>query len=164
MNNRAAPPPVISFARVLSYAVVDDSVGFKARRSAESDGTELGRVPRLALCQNFDDTEPSISLFHCDEDWNVLGASGDEPTLQHAKTHAEQSYAGIAAKWVDTDVSVASARHWLEEHFPASLCSFCGCLPPEFETLFRGHKSGICGECVRSFAVIVEERASGKDS
>jgi hypothetical protein len=164
MSKPAAPPPVISFARVLSYAIVDASVSFKARRSANTDGTELGRVPRLALCQSFDDTDTSICLFHCDEEWNVLGASGDEPALQQAKTHAEQSYAGIAAKWVDTDVSEASARHWLEEHFPASLCSFCGRLPPAFETLFRGHRSGICGECVRSFAVIVEERASGKDS
>jgi hypothetical protein len=164
MSNRAGPPPVISFARVLSYAIVDDSVGFKARRSADADGTELGRVPRLALCQSFDDTATSISLFHCDEEWNVLGASGDEPSLQDAKTHAEQSYAGVAAKWVDTNTSEADARHWLEENFPASLCSFCGRLPPEFETLFRGHQSGVCGECVRSFAVIVEERSSANKS
>ena|SRR5471032_1448961 len=145
MSNNAAPPPVISFTRVLSYAIVDGAVSFKARRSAGAGGTEVGRVPRLALCQSFDDADTSINLFHCDEDWNVLGASGDESTLQGAKTHAEQSYSGIAAKWIDTVSSEADARHWLEEHFPASLCSFCGRLPLAFETLFRGHQSGICG-------------------
>lgn len=160
MSISAAPPPVLAFARVLSYAIVDNTVTFKARRAPDVGGTELGRVPRLALCQNIDELDTSITLFHCDEEWNVLGASGIEPTLEDAKTHAEQSYSGIAAKWVDTVSSEADARRWLEEQFPASLCSFCGRLLAEFETLFRGHKSGICEDCVRSFAVIVEERAS----
>ncbi len=37
------------------------------------------------------------------------------------------------------------------------LCSFCGRLPSEFEAAFGGHKSRICGDCVRKYFAILEK-------
>ena len=51
MNCAANPPPVLSMARVLAYAIVDESIGFSGSQRLYVDGELLGKVPRLALCQ-----------------------------------------------------------------------------------------------------------------
>jgi len=62
-----------------------------------------------------------------------LGVSGRKTNLSDAKADAEVAYRGIAAKWVDTHVSIEEARRWLEHQYPEDRCSFCDKLPFEFE-------------------------------
>ena len=156
----SAPPTVLCFARVLAYAIVDELVVFTGKGQVYVEGEPLGRVPCLALCQNVAPDEDEIMLFHCDEQWNVLGVSGGETSLAAAKAVAEITYRGIAAKWVDTCVSSEEARRWLEQQYPEDLCSFCGRLPSEFETAFTGHKSRICGDCVRKYFAMLQKDKS----
>ena len=66
------------------------------------NGRELGRVPCLAICQ--DKHTPEILLFHCAEDWNVLGCSA-YLSVDAAKTRAEGIYQGVSRLWVDADIS-----------------------------------------------------------
>ena len=160
MMSISAPPPVLCFARVLAYAIVDESVVFTGKQQVYVDGKLLGRVPCLALCQNVAPDEDEIMLFHCDEQWNAVGVSGGETDLPAAKANAEITYRGIAAKWVDVSVSSEEARCWLEQQYPEDLCSFCGRLPSEFETAFGGHKSRICGDCVRKYFAMLQKDKS----
>ena len=155
-----APPPVLCFARVLAYAIVDGSVEFTGRQHVYVDGTLLGRVPCLALCQNLGPDDDEIVLFHCDDQWEVIGVSGRGTNLPDAKAAVENGYRGIAAKWIDTGISVDEARAWLEQQYPEDKCSFCGRLPFEFEAAFGGHRSTICGDCVRQyFAMLPKDDA-----
>ena len=159
MMSISAPPPVLCFARVLAYAIVDESVVFTGKQQVYVDGKLIGRVP-CPLCQNVAPDENEIMLFHCDEHWNVLGVSGGETDLEAAKADAEVTYRGIAAKWIDTGISTEDARRWLEQQYPEDLCSFCGRLPSEFETAFGGHKSRICGDCVRKYFAMLQKDKS----
>jgi ClpX C4-type zinc finger len=154
------PPPVLCFARVLAYAIVDESVDFTGKPQVYLGGELLGRAPCLALCQNLPPDEDEIMLFHCDEQWNVLAPSGGEADLAAAKANVEMTYQGIAAKWIDTGISLEEARHWLEQQYPEDMCSFCGRLPSEFEGAFGGHKSKICNECVRKYFAMLQKDQS----
>jgi hypothetical protein len=59
------------------------------------DGKELGRVPRLAICE---DEKIGVLLFHCNRSWTVLGCSGHE-SIAAAKEKAEWIYPGLAEHW-----------------------------------------------------------------
>jgi hypothetical protein len=149
MTSMSAPPPVLCFARVLAYALADESVEFTGKQHLYVDDKLLGRVPCLALCQNVAPED--------DEQWNVLGMSGRQTNLPDAKADAEVAYRGIAAKWIDTGISTAEARRWLEQQYPEDMCSFCGRLPFEFEAGFGGHRSTICGDCVRKYFAMLQK-------
>lgn len=157
MDQPEGPPPVLSDARVLAYAHVDASVKFTGRQRLYVNGELLGRVPSLALCQSLKAEENEILVFHCDEEWNVLGVSGRKTNLAGAKAAVETSYQGIAAKWVDTDVSVEEARKWLEREYADDKCSFCGRLPFDFDSSFRGDHATICSDCVHKLAAMLKE-------
>jgi len=43
------PPRLLDSARLLQYAVIDASIGFRGRTLLFVDGKELGRVPQLDL-------------------------------------------------------------------------------------------------------------------
>src|SRR6266404_6227603 len=151
----SAPPPVLCFARLLAYAIVDESVVFTGKRQVYVEGKPLGRVPCLALCQDVAPDEDEIMLFHCDEQWNVLGVSGGETDLEAAKADAEVAYRGIAAKWIDTSISSEEARRWLEQQYPQDLCSFCAQRPSEFPTAFGRFKSLSSSACMpKDFAMV----------
>jgi hypothetical protein len=64
------PPPVICNARVLEYAVTEEAM-FTGKLQLYVDGVLLGAVPGFAICESFNSDE--LLLFHCDEDWDVLG-------------------------------------------------------------------------------------------
>ena len=130
---------------------------FTGRQQLYVDDKLLGRVPCLALCQNVAPEEDEIMLFHCDEEWNVLGANGRATNLSDAKADVEIAYRGLAAKWVDTGISADEARRWLEQQYPEDMCSFCGKLPFEFEAAFSGHRSTICGDCVRKYSSMLKK-------
>ena len=52
MTNQNPPPPVIDFARVIAWAIVDASVRWTGRQAVYVGEERLGPVPRLAICQN----------------------------------------------------------------------------------------------------------------
>src|ERR1700746_3184366 len=101
------PPPVISSARVLHYAIVDKSIVFRDRTRLYVGGVLLGRVPRLAICENLGEDIGTL-LFHCNSKWEVLGTSGGA-SVAETKEHAERNYPGIGKKWVKLGTSRKAA-------------------------------------------------------
>ena len=57
--------------RVLEYAIVDSSVQFTGKLHLFHGDTRVGPVPGLAICR--DSRMEELLLFHCDENWNVVG-------------------------------------------------------------------------------------------
>ncbi len=147
------PPPVLDYARVLAYAVVDESVIYSERGCLFVDGKLPGPVPRLAICQKLGESE--IMVFHCDNEWNVLGAAGRHSSLQDAKTAVERTYQGLSNKWVDTSVTEEEAREFLELEFSGEKCSFCGRWPSHVEQMISKGNLRICNKCVGEFYKIV---------
>jgi hypothetical protein len=89
------PPPVIHSARVLSYAFIDDIPYRKHGRLFVGDKL-LEAVPRLAIAVNLGrDIGPL--LFHCDEEWNVLGTCGADSAAA-VKARADLNYPGVAGR------------------------------------------------------------------
>jgi hypothetical protein len=147
MTSADAPPPVIDMARVIAYAVVDDSVQWTGRQTIFVGREELGPVPRLALAQNVTGELKDVLIFHCNDQWEVLGVSGGA-TLEEAKSRAERAYRGITAKWIDRNVSIEEAKAWIEENYDHIFCFFCGRSPGEFQSLVTGKLASICNVCI----------------
>lgn len=143
-----APPPVMDCARVLAYAHVDPVLPFLARTSLYVDGTLLGRVPALAICQNLS-PDGALHLLHCDENWNVLGASGGR-TVEETMQVAEQNYPGLAKDWVHLNTAVETAMAYYDEHC-GGRCSFCGKRDYEVTAMVTSESASICRECVELF-------------
>lgn len=140
------PPPVLDCAWVIAYAEVDASVTHTNRNTLYVDGKELGRVPRLALCQNFDESE--VMLFHCDNEWNVLGVASS-PTLEAARESAERNYTGISAKWIQSPFSREEAERYLSKSWGEERCAFCGRTPNQVHYLVKGRTGArICDICL----------------
>jgi ClpX C4-type zinc finger len=149
MPTSSAPPPVLDLARVIEYAIVDGSVEWTGRQKLLVGGKEVGVVPRLALCQNLGGDLKDILVFHCNEDWEVLGCSGGD-TLEAAKSSTERAYRGISAKWIPTHVTEEEAKAWIKKNCPDVSCSFCNRAPGDFQQLVES-KSGavrICNYCI----------------
>jgi hypothetical protein len=143
------PPPTLGSAHVIEYAEVDASVRFTGRQTLYVDGKLLGPVPRLALCQNFDASD--VMLFHCDDEWNVLGVGGG-PTLEAARELAERAYAGISAKWIKSRFSREDAEEWLSESWGEGRCAFCGRTPHQVHLMVKGSTGArICDICISEF-------------
>jgi len=141
------PPPVIDSARVIAYAIVDDSVTFSGRDALYVDGKLLGRVPRLAVCENLGKDIGAL-LFHCNECWDVLGVSGGG-SIDEALRYAERNYPGVAKLWVRLDLSREAALAYYDSEVDGLKCSFCGCRPFEIEgAIVEGQGAMICRSCV----------------
>jgi hypothetical protein len=145
---REPPPPVLHSARVLSYAFVDD-IPYRRWGALYVDGQLLEHVPRLAICVNLGKDIGPL-LYHCDDQWNVLGTSGAE-TLEATKNHAERNYPGVAARWVDVNTSLEDALRYYDEETGGLKCSFCGRRPFELEAWIKGADATICRECVEKY-------------
>jgi hypothetical protein len=99
------PPEILDGAKVLEYAIVDGSVKYTDALHLFHGETRVGPSAALAICE-----DPSIDgllLFHCAEDWSVLGAQiWNEPpestirNVQEVKLKAERYYSGIGKRWV----------------------------------------------------------------
>jgi hypothetical protein len=142
------PPAVLASARVLEYAVVDDSVGYSGKSWVFVGDRELGRVPRLAICEGLETGE--ILLLYCAADWNVLGAA-KYASPARAKARAERTYPGVARRWVNARVSREEALAVSEEESRALSCSFCGRKPEQVRNLIVHGDSRICNLCVAQF-------------
>jgi hypothetical protein len=153
------PPPVLDCARVLEYAAVDSSVKYTGRLSIFVDGKALGAVPKLAICQNMGD-DPETLLFHCSDDWSVLGA-GAYPSVESARDRAEQGYAGISAKWHESPFTLEEAENFLSESWGNSRCAFCGKTPNQVHVLVEGRTGAkICDLCIAELRRAMSEGAS----
>jgi hypothetical protein len=165
MGKLDAPPPVLDMARVIAYAFVDDSVQWTGRQTLFVDGKELGPVPRLALCQNVGGNLRDIFVFHCNEEWDVVGVSGGE-TMEEAKTSAERAYRGITQKWIQTGVTVEEAIAWIKENVKDMSCSFCERAPGDFRQLIE-NKSGtvrVCNYCVEEHYKWLHDASDDKNA
>jgi hypothetical protein len=91
------PPYVLDSARVLAYAVLDQTVSYTGRISVYVGGKLLPPIPRLAICENLA-REGDFLLCYCTETWEVLGVGGYE-SFELAKQRAEVAYAGVSEKW-----------------------------------------------------------------
>jgi hypothetical protein len=142
------PPPVLASARVLEYAVIDDSVGYSGKSWVFVGDRELGRVPRLAVCEALDTGE--ILLLYCDADWGVVAAARyDSP--KRAKARAERTYPGVSRRWVDAAVSREEAAAAAKQEASTLSCSFCGRKPEKVRNLIVQGDSRICNLCVAQF-------------
>jgi hypothetical protein len=142
------PPPVLNCARVVEYAVLNESVGYSGRTSLFVDGKELGQVPCLAICAGKNPLR--VLLFHCNSKWKVLGCSGYD-SIAKAKTRAEGIYPGLSACWVDAHISEEQAERYLDDQFRGKRCSFCGKRPDQFDQLIQKNKARICDRCINEF-------------
>ena len=99
MTVQLPPPPVLSCARLLEYAVRDDSVGYAGRTFLFVGGKEVGRVPCLALCEDKSVSAVAVLLFLYDEESSDLGCSGFG-SVTEARDWAERTYPGISSRRV----------------------------------------------------------------
>jgi hypothetical protein len=147
--NRIPPTPVLDSARVAAYAFVDD-IPYRRCGRLIVDGVLLEHVPRLAICFNLGE-DIGAMLLHCDSDWNVLGVSGAN-TMEDAKVVAERNYPGVAARWINLDISVEAALEYYDAKEENTRCSFCGKRPFEFKGgCVEGTAAVICGECIETY-------------
>lgn len=152
-------PPVLCSARVIEYAIVDDTITYTGRQTLYVGGKELGAVPRLAICQQLDDD--MMYLAHCDKYWTVLGASGSgtEPeTIEKLKESAENAYQGISNKWQSLGISKEDAIRFEALLDQGRICGFCNRIFDDDEKLFHGAYGEICHECVAKLHDEISEK------
>lgn len=133
----------------MSYAFVED---LEYRRwGALIVGDKLiEKVPRLAICVNLGKDIGPL-LFHCDEEWEVLGTSGAK-TIDAVKERAEKNYPGVHSRWIDVNTSIEDALRYYDEETGGARCSFCGKRPFEIEGgWLEGERATICEKCVEEF-------------
>jgi hypothetical protein len=151
----SAPPPVLAGLYVVEHAEADESIIFEQRRTLNVDGQWLGRVPRLAICQDFDTHEYAIQ--HCTENWEPLGIASNYASIEEAKAAIERSYHGIRAKWTPSDTSFDAARALNDSELRAGACSFCGRTRLQAQTMI-GDAVRICGQCIDEFHAAIHTR------
>jgi len=154
------PPPVLASARVLEYAVIDDSVGYSGKSFVFVGDRELGRVPRLAVCQALDSQE--VLLLYCNADWGVVASAGYDSATR-AKARAERTYPGVSRCWVDAGVSREEAAAAVSKQDGSTLsCSFCGRKPEQVRNLIVQGDSRICNICVAKFTRALAAEREGQ--
>ena len=88
------PPPILNGARVIRYAIVDDTVTPTGKTVHRFHlGGVMGPAAALAICQN--DEEECYYLFYCDAEWNVL-TDGWHESLELALRQADFEYRGLS--------------------------------------------------------------------
>ncbi len=153
-----SPPPILGGLCVIAHAEADDDVVFEQRNTLNVDGIWLGRVARLAICQEFDTKK--IAVQHCSEAWEPLGIAGGYESVDAAKAAVERSYHGIGTKWADAEETFEAAHDMYRAQLKASACSFCGRPPLEVRTMI-GDDVRICGQCVDEFYAAIHEETDG---
>ena len=155
MSALPLPPPIIDSTRVLLYATVSADMEYTERIHLIVGGERLGRVPNLAICQNYY-VPGDVLLLFCDSEWNSLGCIAFT-TVEEAKLKAERGYPAIAGQWVSTPHDQCAIDNFLRDVYevdPKSewwrhICSFCQ-KDVEGTTVSKGSAT-ICKACVDSF-------------
>jgi hypothetical protein len=156
------PPPVLGNARVLEYAILDESVKYSGHSTLfvgkpDQGLKELGPVPCLAIAQELKTGE--IMLLHCDEKWEVLGLGGNYDSVSQVKAKAERAYHGVSARWIETKISEAEALKYLEELWADERCNFCGKIPTDFNMMIKRDNVRICDSCIEEFHKMLHEES-----
>lgn len=154
------PPLVLDNARVVEYAVLNNSVNFSGRTLLFVEGKELGPLPCLAICENLEDA--AILLFHCDRDWTVLGVAR-YGSISEAKNRAERTYPGVSNRWIETQSTELEVSKYLEDLSANECCTFCGKGPGQAEILMEKNCKWICDACAIEFHQMLQEDSKGKD-
>lgn len=148
------PPPLIDCARVLEYAVLDETVTYSGHSSLFRDGKEVGPAPCLAICQDLSDS--SVLLLHCSRDWTALGVT-EYPTVSEARDRAERIYPGLSTRWIETHVTEQEVARYREEMWRDQECSFCGKRPDEVNSMIEKNTTRICDLCIAKFHHMMHE-------
>jgi hypothetical protein len=164
MNEK--PPPVLGNARVLEYAVLDESVTYTGHSSLfvgnVNEGLkELGPVPCLAIAQDLKTGE--ITLMHCDQDWDLLGLGGTYDSIADAKARAERTYHGVSSRWIDAKVIEQEALKYRDEVWADERCSFCDKIPPDFNMMIKRKDVRICNSCIEEFHKMLQEQRNSEE-
>lgn len=153
MNDESVPP-LIDCARVLHYAIVDETVRYTPKGKIFANDEELGAVPRLAIVRNLVDDD--ILLFHCDEAWTCLGVSG-KGGIEDVMADANARYDGLAGKWHVAPYSDMDFARALLDECRDERCSFCGRFHFEIDALMvEGDRAMICGDCIDRFHASIQ--------
>jgi hypothetical protein len=155
MSTDSLPPPIIDSARVLQYVTVSADMEYTERIHLIVGGERLGRVPNLAICQNYCDPE-DVLLLLCDMQWNSQGCIAFT-TVDEARLKAEGGYPAISGQWKSTPHGQSAVDDFLRDVYevdPRSewwrhICSFCQ-KDVEGMAVSKGSAT-ICLECVDSF-------------
>ncbi len=169
MNYLNEPLPVIHSARVLCYAVNDDSVHYTDRielhAGVDSKFKRVGEMPLLVISRNY--VKPQdILLFFCNSEWEPQGTIAFD-SVDEAKQKAERGYEGISHKWIDSAYSENQINEYLREEYEVdpntelwkTECFFCG-LDNDTETgkiMLLGKNGYLCGDCVKSCYEVVSD-------
>ena len=156
MKKQMSPPPAIDFARVIEYALVEEPIRWTGRQRLYVGDVLLGPVPRLVLVQNMDGPLVDVLLFHCDEDWQVLGVNG-AATLADAKALAEAAYAGVTKHWMPANVTAAAAERYMRTTFPRAFCSFRDRSAGEAGRFVESQTATICADCIERLHAAMHE-------
>jgi hypothetical protein len=137
-------------ARVVAYAIVDDSVEWTGRQMIFVGDEKLGRIPRLALGCDTTGELDDVLIFYCNEQWDVLALTG-AATVEEAKAKTELAYRGLSSKWVDVDTPPDEVRAWIRENYEHIFCLFCGRNPVDMTSLITRKLGAICNHCIGEF-------------
>ena len=159
MRKHQPPPPALDSAQVIAYAIVDRTVRWTGKQVLLVDGERLGPVARLAICRNVFGERDDYLIFHCDARWNVKGVAGG-PSVPECKARAERWYAGLSARWINTNTTLKQAKQWLREKSAGFECSFCGNLPAQTDGMFSQRKANVCFSCVRAMHATLSNNAA----
>jgi hypothetical protein len=141
------PPPIISGSDrvVLHYAVLDESVGYRANHGLFFvNGKEIGKVPLLAISQ--DKNSPGFLLYYCGDDWSPVGIAVHN-SVAEAKRRSDFIYPGSVGCWTETHYAGDDVARYLE----SLRCSFCGknSSDESFAGTFEGEAGArICADCI----------------
>ena len=148
------PPPALVQARVLKYAALPRSIPFVETKSIFVGSQPLGRVPRVAICQ---EAHGQILLLFCDASWRHI-ASASQNSILDAKARVELLYPGSSKRWVDAKVTKARAARYLQRVWAKHRCDFCLKTPLEQNhSVFCKGRGRICGACVTELAQDLSE-------
>jgi hypothetical protein len=90
------PPELLDGARVLAFALVDESVVSTAGTAHRIGDEVLGPAAGLAIARY--DGDAQFYLFYCDSAWQVV-TDTCHPSLELAREQAEFEYRGVSARW-----------------------------------------------------------------
>ncbi len=142
----STPPLLLASERVLAYAVLGHDAPYIERQTNYVNGELLGAVPCIALTENL--FSGALNIMSCDERWNVLGVGPQVTSLAEAKQKMERAYPGSSVKWTRTKTNKTEAKRRLREANQPFICSFCGRLPQQVQSVTMGKGACICNICI----------------
>ena len=107
------PPIVLDGARVIEYAVIDETVTYTGKMCVIVGGKKLPPAEALVISQNLGDNK--YLLFYCTAEWKVMGA-GFFASIKDIKAYSELCYQGIMTKWIEFGTTEAEAREFMDGH------------------------------------------------